>query len=575
MTKMRHGKRGFESGSSGTFQRRLTALSVTAALFLAAGAQAQTTPRPSGVYAPPVDEREIVITAAVLGGDLFPGAPVPPTACLAAAPPLGAARPGFAIDGATIKGAKGLDKLRKKTRSGTIFVTGGNFAGQRFDDETKLTDICFFGTNFSKSDWRGFAGSGIGFVDSDLSGAKLTGARLPFVLLRDVTMAGADASGADWTNGRLDGGWKGSLKGLKLDGAMLRGFRIECGTSEKDGCPVERDGLSMRGTDLTKASVYSLPLPDVDMTGAVIDQTEIGIDHLGRLATAKLNGAIVVRSRRRAAMFFPAEAKRLAASLAGTPTSARGASRICANPATPIDRAVCAVPGSEMAALVEEVTMLGSAAPQTPRTVRRRVRGRNRTVTLAAPAGDRAAWLAERDACLTKGDDQDDCLLSAYRARRTVLLGAGGQPSWLSEGGRMLFVSADVPVSSDVAGSPIFDRLRPIMLDAAQSVVMLDIGAGGAIRAKGHTLGGCSIDAGGLAFNAIGAIGLSSSRPGVDGASLLMISGEQMRVLDQGLAAVAGTAMADAVYCRRGGSFAAMRRVRLEQSTLTELWEQF
>lgn len=548
-------------------------------------ASAQERPRPSQVYAPPADDgQEIVVTGAVTGGDLFPVAPVPKGACLAAAPALGAPRPGFAVDGTAIKGARGLEKLRKKTRRGTIFVTGGKFAGERFA-KAQLSDICFFGSDFSRSDWRGFAGSGLGFVDSNLSGANLTGARFPFVLLRDVTMAGADATGGDWSNGRLDGGWKGSLKGVKLDRATLRGFRIECGTSEADGCPVEREGLSMRGTDLTKASVYPLPLPDVDMAGAIIDQTEMGIDHLGSIGTAKLNGAIVVRSKRRATMFFPAEAQRLSKSLdamngRAAPDGMRGpmsaGDRVCANPASAADRAVCAIPGSEMKSLISEVATLEAANPAAAAPRIRRGKGAKgrRVRTAAAPGG---AFAATRAACLAKGeDDQDDCLLSAYRARRIALLGSGGRPSWLGETGPLLFVSADVPVASDEAGNPIFDRLRPIMLDAAQSVVMLNVAPGGGIEAKGHANGGCAIAASGMTFNAAnGSIGLASSRSSIDGAGLLTIAGDQMRVLDGGLSAVAGTPMGDAVYCKRGASFATMRRVRLETAALAELWERF
>ena len=68
-----------------------------------------------------------------------------------------------------------------------------------------------------------------------------------------------------------------------------------------------------------------------------------------------------------------------------------------------------------------------------------------------------------------------------------------------------------------------------------------------------------------------GAIGL----PARPDSGLLMISGDQMRVLDSGIAALAGTPMADAIYCRRGASFASMRRVRLEPAALAELWERF
>jgi uncharacterized protein YjbI with pentapeptide repeats len=160
------------------------------------------------------DSGAIIVTAQrQTRGNLFEDVPIPPESCLASAPALGAGTPGFTIDGSDFRRVRDLEKVRKQTKAGTIFVSGGNFVGEDFR-KAKLDNMCFFGADFSQTNWTGFAGTGLGFVNVDLTGARMANSRLRYVLLRDTKLRLIDARGASWQNGQIDGGWNGSLRRL-------------------------------------------------------------------------------------------------------------------------------------------------------------------------------------------------------------------------------------------------------------------------------------------------------------------------------------------------------------------------
>jgi len=152
------------------------------------------------------------------------GAAVQPTqSCLANAPAVGtdpiAAFP-KAIDGTTIKNFRQLANLRKASGDTLIVVRGGNLSGQKVG-KAVLSNICFIDTNLSRTDWRGATAPGVGFIRADLSNATLAGAQLPQVLLREPMLSAVDATGADMSGGRLDGGWGGSIGGERADHRAL------------------------------------------------------------------------------------------------------------------------------------------------------------------------------------------------------------------------------------------------------------------------------------------------------------------------------------------------------------------
>lgn len=505
---------------------------------------------------PNAGAERIVITAPRIGGDLFPPQKVPDGACLTSAPELGTKPPGFAIDGSTIKKARDLAKIRKKMDAKTVFVSGGSFAGEQMA-KIRLENICFIGTDFSGSDWRGVQASGLGFIGVDLSAAKMAGARLPYVLFRDTKLPGVDATGADFSWGRFDGGWDGSIRDWTLTSARLHGFRFECGATKLDGCPIDREGVALTGADLTRASLFALPLPDLSLAGATIDATELALPQVTALTDAKLMGPVIVRSRRRATIFFPFEVPRLREAALPDGEMVADAGTVCAPDA--LSQAVCAAGDPTLSDLAAEVAALEAGAPLATRAAVRRSggrRGRGARGGGSAPSDDAVVT------CLSTGADSD-CLLAALRTRRDALAAAGRRPGWVTQPGVMLFVSDDVPPPPSGRGDPLFERLQPVLLDSAQSVALLRVDQGGLVEAKGQALGGCQLEAARLTYDGAGG-GLATP----DGTMLLDIAGDRLRP-------AAPPQATGPLRCRPGASFAAMRRVPLDPESLATLWEAF
>ena len=201
------------------------------------------------------DTGAIIVTGQRLGeSNLFEPVVHPEASCLANAPGVGEDQPGFTIDASGLKRVRQLERIRRKTRAGTIYVSGANLVGEDFR-KAKLYDMCFFDSDLSQTNWSGLSAQGLGFVNTDLTGANMANTHLPSVLFRDVKLGLVDARGARWMQGRLDGGWDGSLRELDLTGADLTDFRFVCGTAAEDGCPIERGGIVMNDANLRRASL--------------------------------------------------------------------------------------------------------------------------------------------------------------------------------------------------------------------------------------------------------------------------------------------------------------------------------
>jgi uncharacterized protein YjbI with pentapeptide repeats len=197
------------------------------------------------------------------------------------------------LDSASVAGRDALLALRESRGDALIVVRGGNFAGSDFRD-ARLHNVCFVETDLSGTDWRGADAHGVGFIYSNLSGAKLAGARMPGVLLLNPQMSNVDASGADFSRGRIDANWTGSFENLRLDRADLSGFRFDCiEIFMEHGCPRERS-MSLRGANLTGASLHNWRF-DADFAGARLDRTEVVLRQLRDLADAELAGPLVLR----------------------------------------------------------------------------------------------------------------------------------------------------------------------------------------------------------------------------------------------------------------------------------------
>lgn len=201
-----------------------------------------------------------------------------------------------AVDGTKLDSIKDLARLRKRTKGdAVILVEGGDFSNWDFR-KAKLSSICFRGTKLAASKWSGVSAPGMGFIGADLTGAQLADARLPGLLLRTTTMTGADARDADLRGGQLDGGWSASIAGLRLDGAKLAGFRFRCGTTEADGCPFDRKGITARNADFSHAVFDGFAFWDANLEGVKLDGAEVRLDNIPLLQAAASAGAVSLRA---------------------------------------------------------------------------------------------------------------------------------------------------------------------------------------------------------------------------------------------------------------------------------------
>lgn len=485
-------------------------------------------------------------------GNLFEDVPLPDDSCLANAPEMGSGEPGFTIDASDLRRVRDLERIRKRTRAGTIFVSGGSFVGEKFR-KAKLFNMCFFGTDLSQSDWSGFTGTGLGFVDVDLTGATMSGTQLPYVLFRDTKLALVDASNADWQQGQIDGGWSGSLRGLNLARANLTGFRIECGNGSTNGCPTEREGMNLAGANLRRASFHSFFWPDMNLDGARIDQTELGLDHLRSLEGATLVGPIVLRSPRRAIMLFPGEAK----DLAEVAERSDNGTDVCADPLEPAEVLACNAPGSSVRTLLQSVADLTA-----------------RTAGDPSAEENRAVWIAGRNNCtvLPSEDAQLSCVLQAYRDRQALLRAVAGSPAWLQEPGYRLFLSSEAAYPTSEGRPGLYGRILPILLDSAVAAVIVKSAGDGTVMAKGVALGGCSFEANGLRFDTGKATLNYATKPRRRRApelqeALLSLSGNSAEVMEAGLARN-GT-------CTSGDTYPRLKEIELDDALLATIWDRF
>lgn len=239
--------------------------------------------------------------------DPSPPTPLPPArGCREALAEISDSRdlPGR-IDGGAIHGVSGLERLRAASGNALLVIDGGDFSGAPFNGR-RLRNLCFFGSNFTDSDWREARTSGVGFIGVDFSGAWLDRSSMRGLLLDTVKLDGASALGADWRGGVLQGGPAGSLKRVRLDGADLRDFRVACAGGSDTACLSWWGSVSLRGADLRGADVDTLRA-EVDWTGARLGRTRINLRQLAEIGPALRLGPLTVRQGAVEASFAPAE----------------------------------------------------------------------------------------------------------------------------------------------------------------------------------------------------------------------------------------------------------------------------
>ena len=213
------------------------------------------------------------------------------------------------VDGAQLSGRAGLASLRGR---GPTVVEGGSFANADLRG-LRLRDVCFVDADFAGSDWRGVRAEGIVLLGGSLAGARLGRARLPGIVLSNITLDNVDAAGALLSGGHIVGGPFLSLERLRLEGADLTGFALDCGITVSDGC-MPADLLNLRGAQLRRASLQGY-WGRLDAAGARLDRTEVGLHQLRDLAGANLAGPLIIRGGDASVEIAPGEYPRLVAAV--------------------------------------------------------------------------------------------------------------------------------------------------------------------------------------------------------------------------------------------------------------------
>ncbi|GAA0480751.1 hypothetical protein GCM10009096_23550 [Parasphingorhabdus litoris] len=377
------------------------------------------------------------------------------------------------VDGSTIRKLLDLKNVRRRNGRGTapIVIDGGNFAGWQLK-KLKLQNICFVGSDLSGSDWSSVSASGLGFVRSNLAGANLSGAQLTSSLWRESDLSDVNASGANLDGSLVDGGWTGSFARTSFDGALMRGVRFSCGAGETDGCSFNRQGLSLKGTDLRQAQISSFAFWDTDTTGAQLGGATIALNQLPVFNDIQLDrpALLVVGNRQIPVTQDDVSALRQAIRFEEGSSEAPWCLGQNAEP--------CPVSTSENAALYRDVQRLAAA----------------RTGTAANRS--KAAFNKARNDCLAKnGDEQTACLVASHWRHREALLSQGGQPEWLDGETIRVYGAGELSIDPALADTRIVEQVAPTLIDQMATLVVLRSDKPGQLQARLRSKDGCAISA--------------------------------------------------------------------------------
>ncbi len=457
------------------------------------------------------------------------------------------------LPGINYQKSHAIEKLRKKAKDGrTIVIDGGDFTAYDFR-KAKLDNICFRGSKLVNTDWSGSTSTGMGFIDSDLTGSVVNGAIMRSALFRTTTLASVDATAADLSGGRLDGGWNASLKNLKLDLARLGGFRFVCGTRAIDGCPFDRQGITARNADFSGVIFDGFSLWGATVEGAVFDGAEMAIEDVGQIIGATEPNVLTLHHRGMSTLVDGPVAMVLAGALI-TPGSVAGK---CATPANALETAFCDdKTGQLMSFDADVVRLVASGAVD------------KRKAVLAFDKG--------RDACLAQtGDTRVSCLIRVYRTRRAGLLATNAPMTWMKRARKVLFVRNDIALASGATTQPSWPGVAQVLVRLSPAYMLARVEGSKRVTVRGFATtpgsGSCSLHAettavGSGGFNA--AVAVPGKRK-MASIALFRVIGEQAIVAPvQDDVATPGRLP----VCNGVASFGTMKRLPIDDMVFESLW---
>lgn len=463
------------------------------------------------------------------------------------------------IDGSTIAAVEDFVRLTAANADELKMIRGGDFTGWNFAG-LDLSFVCFRESKLAESSLAGVTGHGTGFIQTDLSGANLQGARLSAVLFRDADLTGTQAQGADFIDGRFDGGWfTGGIAGWNLDGANLSGFIFDCGITLDDGCPVYQGGeqVSMKGANLTGATLHSFGLYEVDLAGARLERTIVGPGQLPYLGRADFAGDLMLRGGEFDVVIKATEAQQLIAENARRQAEDSRASFDCAKARTVVEKEICGEYQTALRAADRDLASLYARAVEQDPGVRNSQR----------------AWLKKRNACAAD-EYPSDCIRRHYSERKGKLLGMLGGDTWLEPGGEAIFISEVLPLPTAFTDTPLHRKIALTLLGASRTQAWVRRQEDGLYKINGWSVGAnahtCGLDAGSLYLDR--ETGWYSIVSDGDPAPIFRLADDRLEIIGNGKPDFdTYPAVLDHVSCGARASFTEMRRLNVDDATMARI----
>ncbi|WP_373490268.1 pentapeptide repeat-containing protein [Parasphingorhabdus sp.] len=394
------------------------------------------------------------------------------------------------IDGGQIESRADFVRLASRAEPGVTIIKGGDFSGWDFSD-MPLSGVCFEESKLAGAIFTNAKGSGAGFIKADLTDANMAGADMPGILFRNAGLKNVQSGGANFSKGHFDGGWfEGNVEGWNIDGSDMTGFTFDCGITVPDGCPVYQGGapISAKDADFSGATLHGFGLSEVELTGAILDQTIIGPRQLPHLATADFRGDIILRGGGDDGRLTADEAQTLWTENDRWQMMQLHPSFDCAKAASTVEQLICADYGHALRSADRDIAFLYQQA-----------KGRD-----PEAKASQMAWLKQRDLC-AEAEYPSECLGESYSQRKSQLLGLLGETDWLAPGESALFIDDVLPLPAAFRQSALFGRIAPALVGASMTTILIERRNDGLYAINGRAVGAnahlCSIAASHLYFD--------------------------------------------------------------------------
>lgn len=353
-------------------------------------------------------------------------------------------------------------------------VHGAKFAG---DDVAvllgKLAGGCIHDSDLSNTSASRAEFENSAIVRSSIEGANWQGAQLDGTRFVGVNAKNAQLNGATMRGGIWSGRyWKSNLLDADFSGAMMDGFRFECGITMDESCGATGranfSGADLRNADLADQSFIAY----WDLDGASIEAARVNPRSLRWLEEASIEAEVTLAA---SSARFAGPSDRLN----GDEFAALRDETIllktdkptfdCAQAQGFVEENICWEFAHHLRRFDRQLAEIYSEA------LRKRVRGVRR---------DQRRWLKQRNACETTR-----CIATAYQDRISDILAEIGSPIVLAPDATLHFTTDVLPVTSATRGGELYKRLLPVLRASSRQDVTLTGLEDGGIRIQGEAVG--------------------------------------------------------------------------------------